>query len=151
MRIYSPLRGGLLFVECARFSYLTGILAILRHNAGASFPWQLYAAPNALFLLMALFLWLDSSRYGVYSLLYISGKALCLFSEIASGIVFMKNLGPVNFIKSGITGQGMALPIVFIADVITLVIILIINAKNKKTEPVITETAPDDTGGHGGA
>jgi hypothetical protein len=38
------------------------------------------AAPGALFPLMALFWWLDSSRYGVYSMLYAAGKSICLFS-----------------------------------------------------------------------
>ena len=157
MRISSPLRGGLLFIECARFSYLTGILAILRHNAGTSFPWQIYAVPNALFLLIALFLWLDAARYGVFSLLYISGKSLCLFSEIAGGIVFLKNMGPVSLFESGITGPGMVIPVVFIIDVITVILIMISTTKNKKAEPVLSESAPyiaaqdDNAGGHGGA
>ncbi|MCL2879628.1 MAG: hypothetical protein FWF29_05215, partial [Treponema sp.] len=161
MRTLSPLRGGIFIIECARFSFLTGILAVLRHNAGSSFPWQIYAVPNALFVLMALFLWLDTSKYTVYSLLYAAGKALCVFSEIMSGVAFFRNIRSMNFFAAGSPGPHLTLPIVFLVDVITLIIMLIIIIKNKNTGQLTAEpssgstdqnnTASDVSGGHGGA
>jgi hypothetical protein len=156
MKNFSPLRGGLFILECARFSFLTGLLAVVRYNAGAAFPWQIYAAPNALFLLMALFLLLDASQYAVYSILYISGKVLCLFSEVMSAAAFFKNLIPMNSHKTETTIHGIILPIAFILDIITLIVILISSIKNKKPEPVLLGASqgtalPNDTGGHGGA
>jgi hypothetical protein len=165
MRSFSPLRGGLFILECVRFSFLTGFLAVVRYNAEAVFPWQIYAVPNALFLLMALFLMLDSSKYAVYSILYISGKTLCLFSEAMSGVAFLRNIGPMKYNKTEITIHGTIVPIAFIVDLITLIIILISSYKNKKPEPdsaeeprsvVVQGTAvqnnapPNDAGGHGG-
>jgi len=132
MRTFSPLSGGLFFIECARFSFLTGILAVFRYNAGPAFPWQIYAVPNALFLLIALFLWLDRSKYTAYSLLYISGKSLCLFSEIISGIAMYKNVKQTDFFETGILNPGRILPIAFFIDLVTLIIILIGCTKNKK-------------------
>jgi len=159
MRILSPLRGGLFIIECARFSFLIGSMAILRHNAGTAFPWQLYAVPNALFLLMALFLWLDTSKYGVYSLLYISGKSLSLFSGIASGIAFSQNLGNLNFYERGLANPLLVLALVIIIDLISLVIALILSIKNKNHIPVLSNTdtaagvqaADNETGKYGGA
>lgn len=154
MRIFSPLRGGLLFAECARFSFLTGILVVLRHSTGPVFPWQIYAVPNALFILMALFLWLDFSEYAVFSLLYISGKSLCLFSEISSWIVLSKNQDPANFDKFGFANPVNVLAVIFLIDLLTLIITLIIRIKNKISEPVLSAPGQiqeyDETGCNGG-
>ena len=139
MRHRSPLGGGLFIIECVRFSFLTGVLSILRYNAGAAFPWHIYAVPNALFLLAALFLWLDAPKYAVYTLLYISGKSLSIFSEIASGIVFLRRINPVNFNAQTMTNPVIVLSFAFAVDIITLIIALLINIKNnKKPKPAIS-------------
>ncbi|GHV94471.1 hypothetical protein AGMMS50293_07910 [Spirochaetia bacterium] len=97
MEVYRPLRAGLFIYECARLLFLVGSFALLQPGGmggvaggmdggaggmggGASFPWLAYTAPNALFPLMALFVWLDMSRYGVYLPLYLAGKCISLFS-----------------------------------------------------------------------
>ncbi|MCL1991710.1 MAG: hypothetical protein FWG66_02040 [Spirochaetes bacterium] len=46
-------------------------------------PWLLFAAPNMLFPLMALFLWLDFFKYEAYVPLFIVGKFVCIFSTIS--------------------------------------------------------------------
>jgi hypothetical protein len=154
MRKIPLLRGGLFIIECARFSFLTGFLAILRHNAGIVFPWQVYAVPNALFVLMALFLMLNASQYAGYSLLYIAGKILCLFSEAMSSIALLKNISAINLLKTGSGASGIILPIVFVVDLITLIVILISTIKIKKSKPVLLASGTDahngDTGGQGG-
>jgi len=153
MRTYSPLYGALFIIECARFSFLTGLLAILRHSAGTVFPWQIYAVPNALFVLITLFLWLDNSKYALFSLLYISGKALCLFSETISGISLIRSMGAMSFFETGISNPGIVLPFVFGADLITLIIIFFGFRKYKKNAPELNSAAPDtdaqDSGGQG--
>jgi len=154
----SPLRGGLFIAECARFSFLTGIMAILRFNANADFPWQIYAVPNALFLLMALFSWLDTSKYGAYVMLYIAGKALCLFSEISSLFIFSRQSSTMNFYEAWITNPGIVLSLVLICDLLTLSLALLISyKKNKNPEAALSGSQPEvaaaDTGeseGHGG-
>jgi hypothetical protein len=129
MRNFSPLRTGLLIIECARFSFLTGVLAILRHNASAEFPWQIFAVPNALFLIIALFLWLDSDKYSVYLILYISGKLLCLFSELISCSGFFRNSFAFN-IK--IMNPAVILVIAFFCDLVLLVIAILLSSRNKQ-------------------
>ena len=155
MRILSPLCGGLFIVECARFSFLTGGLVILRQNAEAAFPWQMYAVANALFVLMALFLWLDASKYSMYVPLYIAGKSLSLFCEIAGGIVF---LGQISFFEPGISNSLRILAVLVIIDLISLVLALFVCIKNKKQKPVLSGSGPnlevpaqgDESGEYGG-
>jgi hypothetical protein len=79
---------------------LIGVFCFLRPGEGAGvFPWLVYAVPNALFPLMALFLWRRFSRYGAYLPLYVSGKCMvlaavfgfCIFSrqEIFTAVYLM--------------------------------------------------------------
>jgi hypothetical protein len=81
MDIFRPLRGGLFVYECLRLLYLIGSFVVLRPGGG-NFPWLVYAAPNALFPLAALFLWLDISRYGLYLPLYVAGKGIGVCSML---------------------------------------------------------------------
>jgi hypothetical protein len=81
MEIYRPLRGALLIYECIRLLVLAWVFVFFRPGDGAGlFPWLVYAVPNALFPLMALFVWRHFSRYAVYVPLYISGKCIALAS-----------------------------------------------------------------------
>jgi hypothetical protein len=69
----------LFLYECLRLLILTGVFSLFRPGDGAGpFPWLVYAAPNALFPLMALFIWRRFSRYGAYLPLYVSGKCIAL-------------------------------------------------------------------------
>jgi hypothetical protein len=90
MEIYRPLRAALFLYECIRLVVLMGVFVLLRPGDGTgAFPWLVYAVPNALFPLMALFVWRRFSRYGAYVPLYVSGKCIalaaifgfCLFSR----------------------------------------------------------------------
>jgi hypothetical protein len=79
MEIYRPLRAALFLYECVRLLVLAGVFSVLRPGDGAgAFPWLVYAAPNALFPLMTLFLWRRFSRYGAYLPLYTAGKCVAL-------------------------------------------------------------------------
>jgi hypothetical protein len=83
MGTYRPLRGILLVYELIRLAAL--ISAIGRTapaGEGVVFPALVYGGANALFLLMALFVWLDPLRYEVYVPLYTAGKVISVVSAL---------------------------------------------------------------------
>jgi len=157
MRKHSLLCGGLFIVECVRLSFLSEGLGILMSSAEGAFPWHIFAVPNALFVLMALFLWLDVTKYGVYLPLYISGKLLSLFCEIAGGIIFF---GKVIFLGPEISNSLRILAVIIFIDLISLVPALIARIKNIKNKPVssVVSSGPsigvmahnEETGEYGG-
>jgi hypothetical protein len=70
-----------------------GVFFFFRPGDGAGlFPWLVYTVPNALFPLMALFLWRRFSRYAVYVPLYISGKCIALASILGFWIFSRQNV-----------------------------------------------------------
>ncbi|MDR2258492.1 MAG: hypothetical protein LBE14_05015 [Treponema sp.] len=103
MEIYRPLRAALFLYECVRLAALIGVFGFLRPGDGAgAFPWLVYTVPNALFPLMALFVWRRFSRYAAYVPLYVSGKCIalaaifgfCLFSrQDLYTAVYLRNPG----------------------------------------------------------
>jgi hypothetical protein len=86
MDVYRPLRVTLFFYDLFRlivllqlwmsFAPLIGDAGVSDGNAAGGFPWLVYAAPNGLFPLMALFLWRRLSEYKAYITLYIAGKTI---------------------------------------------------------------------------
>ena len=131
----------------------------MRYNAGTAFPWHIYAVPNALFLLTALFLWLDFSKYSNFLMLFISGKFLCIFSEISSVIAFFISKSSTVSFESKLSNSAFILTIAFLADLTALVIALVIFIGKKKQKPAVTESGSDtvdsvpgnDAAGQGGA
>jgi hypothetical protein len=79
MEIYRSLRAALFLYEGVRLVVLAGVFSVWDPGGGrGAFPWLVFAAPNALFPLMALFIWRRFSRYGAYLPLYIAGKCVGL-------------------------------------------------------------------------
>jgi hypothetical protein len=103
MKVYRPLRGILLIYELFRLAVLVLAARAAPAGEGAAFPSLVYGAANALFLLMALFVWLDPFRYGVYAPLYAAGKLIsavsalgwCVFSwqRIVNNVVLIEDSG----------------------------------------------------------
>ena len=62
------------------FAEFTGSFAA--NSREKAFPFLVYAAPNALFPLMYLFLWLYLSSYGSYIFLYIAGKSIAIAAAL---------------------------------------------------------------------
>jgi len=87
MEMVRPLKPGLFIYECIRLLILAAAFAALQPVGPEAFPWLVYTAPNALFPLMALFIWLNVSRYGAYLPLFLAGKCVCLFSLLGWSIV----------------------------------------------------------------
>jgi hypothetical protein len=103
MRLFGPrgpeepaltLRFALFVFDCLRFSFLLNLLAgfIVSANPagfeveGLRFPYMVYAAPNALFPLMSLFLLIRLAASRAFVPLYISGKAIAA-AALAAWIV----------------------------------------------------------------
>ena len=149
MKKFQFLCGGLFAIECARFSFLTGVLALWRFKAGIGFPWHIYAVPNALFLLTALFLWLDLSRYSVYLMLFISGKLLSIFSAVSSLISLSLKSGVTAAFEAKYSNPSLALTAVIIIDLITIILAFFILFKSKKSKLEISEPGVD-SGKNGG-
>jgi hypothetical protein len=83
MDVYRPLRGGLFIYEVARLCLLAGVMGgAAPGGEEALFPVLATGAANALFLLMALFIWLDLGRYKAYIPLYTAGKALTVIAAL---------------------------------------------------------------------
>ena len=76
----------ILFFDCSRMLFLLTLLtAYLKPGEmfqGIAFPYMMCAAPNALFLLMSLFLFIRPAAFGAYIPLYITGKSLSLLCMI---------------------------------------------------------------------
>ena len=107
MEVYRPLRAGLCIYECVRLLSLLGAFVVLRPDgAAAAFPWLACVASNALFPLMALFLWLNSSRYGAYEPLYTAGKCIC-FVSVISGCIFSRQT-----IIAALLSVGLFMPMI---------------------------------------
>ncbi|MHC6203224.1 hypothetical protein ACYULU_08510 [Breznakiellaceae bacterium SP9] len=83
MNFYRPLRDGLFIYECVRLIVLVRLLVNFVPTAAQIFPYLAYAAPQVLFVLMALFLVLDLDTYQVYSNLYAAGKIVSTVTFLA--------------------------------------------------------------------
>jgi hypothetical protein len=79
------LRWGLLIYEALRLAVFIQIM-----TGEGEFPSMIFGAPNALFLLMALFLLTNFHRYGAYAPLYTAGKVLSVL-VLASAAVLRRD------------------------------------------------------------
>jgi hypothetical protein len=100
-------------------------------------PWLAFASPGALFPLMALFLWLDISRYKAYLPLYIAGKcigilSLLVFSIISRGFTMIKDFNNAEFIF--LSGDLLAL---------AGILYIFMNIHKFLEKPVFTANTPD--------
>ena len=96
--IYRPLRAGLFVYECLRLFCLVFFLLVASING----TYSVYISSNALFPLMALFIWLRPEEYENYTTLFIAGKIITLvcfyvweifsFREFARGEDLAMNL-----------------------------------------------------------
>jgi hypothetical protein len=80
MEIFRPLRAVLFAYEMIRLLFLLFLAYFLQ--LPISFPWPLYAVPNALFPLMTLFLLIRLPDYRAYIPLYIAGKISALAASL---------------------------------------------------------------------
>ncbi|MDR2247712.1 MAG: hypothetical protein LBE17_13750 [Treponema sp.] len=70
------------------------MLAPAQAESGLSFPFLVYTAPNALFLLTAFFVLVRFEEYGSYAYLYIAGKAVAIAANLGWFFFSLQGLGP---------------------------------------------------------
>jgi hypothetical protein len=99
MDVYRPLRGGLFFYELVRFGAALCLPGLFEAFGGGTFPYLACISPNALFLMMALFLWLRPGEFRVYLPLYMAGKVLSILAFAAWCVFSVESLtGLIPFI-----------------------------------------------------
>jgi hypothetical protein len=91
MDVYRPLRAILFGYEVVRLLVLIGLYtAFAGAEGGGAFPYLVFAAPNALFVLMSFFLLLDLAAYRSYLTLYRAGKIVTAAAFIAWGLLSLR-------------------------------------------------------------
>lgn len=118
MEVYRPLRAVLFFYEIVRLLVVLGLIVLVMgsgENSGRPpFPYLLFAAPNALFPLMSLFVWLRFSDYRAYIGLYVAGKGIVLAAALGWLLFSPRESSPLSFITgwerlSIVIGLGLLL------------------------------------------
>ncbi|MDR0301484.1 MAG: hypothetical protein LBI04_04125 [Treponema sp.] len=118
---------------------------VLRSIDQAGFPQIALAASAALFPLMSLFIWLDSSRYRVYMPLFTAGKCIGIFSILVWSII----AGKVT-IKAVIFGTAEVESFLLYSYLFSMIaILLIIRDENLRDESIrdkniLNEIVSDD-------
>ena len=128
MDVQRPLRVGLFFYEIVRLLLLIACLFIPSLEGGFNgggmgsrtfSPQMVYLSANALFPLMALFLWLKPEEYRSYLNLYIAGKIIGLISFYAWEVFsFREFFRTVNFFKNMILLGSSVL--ISLADILSV-------------------------------
>lgn len=122
MDVYRPLRAGLFFYEILRLLALIVFLSLMPQEGSADrefFPYFVYLSSNALFPLMALFVWLRPELYGNYVNLYMAGKVIGAVSFFAWEIFTSRKFpGMDNILKSMILLGGSVL--LSLADILSV-------------------------------
>jgi hypothetical protein len=124
-----PLSTALFVYECFRLLLLIAFLFIVQFmgggapsgsfTSGAFFPYIVYTSSNALFLLMALFMWLRPEEHRNYVTLYMAGKIIAVVSFYVWAVSSPRgSAGAENMIKSIILLGGSIL--VNMADILSV-------------------------------
>ena len=94
-------------------------------------PKIVYAAPGALFPLMALFIWLDTDRYRAYLPLFAAGKCIVVVSLLGWSIVSQR----FTITTGGeLSGAKVLEWIILSGDFLAMAIILLINKNVHRLE-----------------
>jgi len=128
MDILRPLRATLFFYEIFRLLLLVCFLFVAApegevlmgsSGSGAFFPYLVYLSANALFPLMALFLWLRLEEYRNYLPLYAAGKIIGVVSFYAWEFLSSRGFpGAENLARSMVLLGGSVF--ISLADILTV-------------------------------
>jgi hypothetical protein len=136
MNVCQPLRAAFFFYECFRVLLLAVFLFIAPLGSGASgtfFPYLAFLSANALFPLMALFLWLRPEEYRNYLALYMAGKIIGVVSFFAWEIFTSREYpGAGNLAKSMILFGGSIF--ISFADICTVWGAWVVKSRYKQAE-----------------
>jgi len=134
MEALKPLRAALFIYECLRILLLVVLLFLAPPGNGipsgiglqegsfsswAFFPYFVYLSANALFPLMALFIWLKPGEYRNYLTLYMAGKIIAAVSFYAWGFFSSREFPGVENIVRSITLLGGSI-FICLADILSV-------------------------------
>jgi hypothetical protein len=124
MEVYRPLRLTLFIYDSIRLLLLIGFWVILlpflggeAAESGRMLPISVYAAANALFPLMTLFLWLRFSTHKAYITLYMAGKAVIVAAGLGWLFFTLPGIDEDRFRRYVV---GMWVLFLIIADLLSL-------------------------------
>jgi hypothetical protein len=124
IRLLKPV---LFFYECVRVLIMAVYMVF--QSFEANIPIIAYTVPVVLFPLMALFIWLDVSRYKAYLPLFAAGKCIGILSLLIWSIYFMDITIPGKY------GIGIINTFLLSGDFFAMAaILLIIKSEKKLTE-----------------
>jgi len=108
MSVQRPLKAVIFIYEIIRFLLLALIISITPqpNGDGALSPYLVYLSVNALFPLMALFIWLNPEEYKNYLTLYMAGKIIGTVSFFIWEIFGSRNFTGGENIITGIIILG---------------------------------------------
>jgi len=128
MDVSKPIAAALFIYECIRLLLLATFLSIASSMGngisfggagGAFFPYIVYISSNALFPLMALFVWLRPREYRNYVTLYIAGKVITVVLFYLWAISFSRGLPQGENMAGNITLWGSSI-IMNMADILSI-------------------------------
>jgi len=119
MDVHRPLGAGLFLYECLRLLMLVFFLLFASFESAFGGSYTVYMSSNALFPLMALFIWLKPDEYGNYATLYMAGKLVFLASFYSWEIFTLRDfVRDENFMINIVLLGGGAL--ISLADIISI-------------------------------
>jgi hypothetical protein len=122
MRIVSIFKPALFIYECVRIVILSFLLLYQLPTGSSALPWMAFTGNGVFFPLMALFIWLDISRYRPYLPLFIAGKCIGILSLLGWFIIFRQ----VTMVE-GLSGVYVAAELIFLSgDLLALGAVLLI-------------------------
>ena len=128
MDVYKPLGAGLFFYECLRLLMLVFFMLLAASENASGGSYAVYMSSNALFPLMALFIWLRPDEYRNYITLYMAGKIVSLVSFYSWEIFTFRDLNrDENLVKNIVFLGGGAL--LSLADMLSVWGAWVINKK----------------------
>jgi hypothetical protein len=161
MNEHRVLRGGLFFYEVFRVLLLAGLFLFFSPLEGAAkggvFPFLAYVTPNALFPLMALFLWVGIGEFEAYLPLYLAGKIIAVIAFYAWG--FFSFRPALELPLMGLDRESIAQGIILLSggfvlslgDVFSIFGGWMLHRRIKPVEtPAPAVQVIEDTGGNGG-
>jgi hypothetical protein len=161
MNEYRPLRAVLFYYEVFRVLLLAGLFVFFSPLEGVVkggvFPFLAYVTPNALFPIMALFLWARLGEFRVYLPLYVAGKVIAVVAFYAWGLFnFRPALElPLMGLERESIAQGIALLsggfVLSLGDALSIFGGWMLHNRIKSADsPAAEARVVEDTGGNGG-
>jgi len=124
--LLKPLAPALFIYECFRLLLLVVFLFIapasgggIQGGIGTFFPYVVYISANALFPLMALFIWLRPQEYRNYVTLYMAGKIIGVVSFYAWTIFSSREFPGMENLARSLTLLGGSI-IINLADILSV-------------------------------